>query len=236
MSDWTLGNDAETVRRQYADDTRLRTRASFWAPSAPGESPQDVSIEALRSARAHTILEIGCGRGEFAERMRGELDAEVLATDQSVAMVQATAARGVPAQVADAGQLPFADDSFDAVAALWMLYHVPDLDRTFAEVRRVLRPGGVFVAVTNGSEHTADLRAAVGLGRPTTQFMVEDGAVELAPYFERIDVIPTTGRAVADHATARDYLATFAPELADKLPPYDGTRTYTGSSGVFVAR
>ena len=48
------------------------------------------------------------------------------------------------------------------VAALWMLYHVPDVDRAIAEVRRVLRPGGLFVAVTNGDGHLADLRVECG--------------------------------------------------------------------------
>ena len=58
--------------------------------------------------------------------------------------------------------LPYADESFDVVAALWMLYHVPDVDRALAEVRRVLRPGGLFVAVTNGDGHVADLRREAG--------------------------------------------------------------------------
>ena len=49
-----------------------------------------------------------------------------------------------------------------------MLYHVPDIALAAAEARRVLRPGGVFVAVTNGRAHLAELRtlveAAVGTG------------------------------------------------------------------------
>ncbi|WP_446666572.1 class I SAM-dependent methyltransferase [Flexivirga sp. B27] len=235
MSDWTIGNDPSTVRRQYADGSRLATRASFWAPSPPGESPQDVAIAALRTGGSRKILEIGCGQGQFAQRMQRELNADVLATDQSPAMVVAAAARDVPAMIADAGHLPFDDDSFDGVVAMWMLYHVPDLAQTFSEVRRVLRPGGVFVAVTNGRRHLADLRAAVGLDEATTQFMVEDGEEKLSAYFDHVEVHRTSGRAVADHATARDYLASYAPSLADALPPYDGTRTYTGSSAVFVA-
>ncbi len=71
-------------------------------------------------------------------------------------MVEATAQRGVRAEVADANHLPYADGTFDAVVAMWMLYHVPNLDRTLAEARRVLRPGGVLIAVTNGRQHTAD--------------------------------------------------------------------------------
>jgi ubiquinone/menaquinone biosynthesis C-methylase UbiE len=168
--------------------------------------------------------------------MQDELGASVLATDQSRAMVDSTKERGVRAEVADADHLPYADGSFDAVAAMWMLYHVPDLDRTLAEVRRVLKRGGILVAATNGMQHTADLRAEVGLGPAITQFTAKDGASLLSRHFDEVESTLTTGRAVADHATAKAYLATFAPDLAGRLAPYDGTRTYTGSGAVFVAR
>lgn len=231
-----VGNDPAEVREQYADPSRLATRASFWATPAPDKSPQDRVIAALRAAGARRVLEIGCGRGAFAARMAAELGVEVIATDQSDAMVAAAAAQGVIAERADACELPYPDAGFDAVVALWMLYHVPDLDRALAEVRRVLRPGGVFVAVTNGREHTADLRAAAGLGPAITTFMAEDGATTLERHFDHVDTEFTAGRAVADHATARAYLASFAPDAAARLAPYDGLRTWHGSGAVFVAR
>jgi len=49
----------------------------------------------------------------------------------------------------DAAQLPFADESFTCAIAILMLHHLRSLelqDCAFAEVRRVLRPGGIFVA------------------------------------------------------------------------------------------
>jgi len=236
VSEWTIGTDREELDRQYGTEQRLQARSSFWAPSPPGQSPQDIAIEALGASGAREVLEIGCGRGQFAERIQTELRLHVLATDRSAAMVTATAGRGVRSEVADADDLPYADDSFDAVVAMWMLYHVPDLDRTLRQVRRVLKRGGVLVAATNGERHTADLRAEVGLGPAVTQFMAEDGADRLRRHFDQVETTLTTGRAVADHATARAYLSTFAPELVGRLTPYEGTRTYTGSGAVFVAR
>lgn len=231
-----VGNDTAQVRTQYADTSRLSTRSSFWAPQPPGESAHDLVLTALAGAQVRRVLEIGCGQGAFAERMVRELDVELVATDQSAAMVEATAARGVTAERADASDLPYEDDSFDAVVAMWMLYHVPDLDQVFAEVRRVLRPGGLFLAVTNGREHTADLRAAVGMGPAITQFMAEDGADHLRRHFDQVDAQITASQGIADHATAQAYVASFAPEAAARLAPYEGMRTWTGSGAVFVAR
>ncbi|HEY9294402.1 MAG TPA: class I SAM-dependent methyltransferase, partial [Microlunatus sp.] len=142
-----IGNERETVRRQYRRETGLTTRMSIWHPPVDGVTPQDIALAALRTVSPQSLLEIGCGTGRLAERISQELPGtEVLATDQSERMVELTAERGVAAQVADADALPFADHRFDAVVAAWMLYHVPDLDRTLAEVRRVLRPGGTLVA------------------------------------------------------------------------------------------
>ena len=46
--------------------------------------------------------------------------------------------------VSEAEQLPFADESFDLVFGHAVLHHIPDLERAFAEFRRVLRPGGTL--------------------------------------------------------------------------------------------
>jgi ubiquinone/menaquinone biosynthesis C-methylase UbiE len=49
----------------------------------------------------------------------------------------------------DAARLAFVDGCFGAVAALWMLYYVPQPFIVLAEAARVLRAGGVFVACTS---------------------------------------------------------------------------------------
>ena len=145
-----IGNDPQTVSDQYRREDGLTTRASVWRPPDDGVTPQDVAVQELRSAAPDSLLEIGCGTGLLAERVARELsDAQVLATDRSERMVALTAERGIASRVVDADELPFAEAGFDAVLAAWMLYHVPDLDRTLSEVRRVLRPGGRWVFSVN---------------------------------------------------------------------------------------
>jgi SAM-dependent methyltransferase len=57
----------------------------------------------------------------------------------------------------DAQELPFPQNSFDVVIANHMLYHVPDIDQTVKDIRRVLKPDGVFLAATNGRDHMREV-------------------------------------------------------------------------------
>jgi ubiquinone/menaquinone biosynthesis C-methylase UbiE len=59
--------------------------------------------------------------------------------------------------VADVQALPLESASEDVVLATHMLYHVLDIAEAVREIRRVLRPGGVFLAVTNAEDHTREL-------------------------------------------------------------------------------
>ena len=230
-------NDPAQVRAQYARETPLETRRSVWQPAADGRDPTQIALAVARASGPRDILEIGCGTGGFAERLAVEHpDATLVATDQSERFVELTSARGVEAQVADATDLPFADASYDLVVALWMLYHVPDLDRALAEVRRVLRPGGRFLAVTNGDEHLADLRRDAGGGPEVTQFSTQNGEVALRRHFDEVRGETRRTRAFfADHATALAYLNSWPDDDAWELPEFEGPREYTGEVTVFVA-
>jgi hypothetical protein len=112
-------------------------------------------------------------------------------------------------------------------------YHVPDLD---AAVARVLRTGGMFVTVTNGDSHLADLLVAAG-GEPLhTQFSTENGEESLRRHFGQIyrDDFSSIAHFTA-HSAAVRMLATFSDQLAANLPFFDGKREYSGASTLFVA-
>lgn len=229
-------SDPALVREQYSSESGLTTRASIWQPTADGLTPQDVVLSKLREHHPKQLLEVGCGTGALAARIATELPTRVTCIDQSERMVALTAGRGIRALVADAGHLPFDDDTYDAVLAAWMLYHVADLDQTLSEIRRVLRPGGLFIAVTNGDDHIADLLAAAGQQQIRSQFSRENGQAALRRHFDHVDADHLHTRAVADHGQASRYLASSIRHAAANLPPYDGIREFTGAVTVFTAR
>ncbi|MGI9665902.1 MAG: class I SAM-dependent methyltransferase [Acidimicrobiia bacterium] len=100
-----------------------------------------------------TMLELGCGTGQMA-RYVADRGLTVTAIDLSPGNVEATRQRGIDAEVADFGNLPFESGSFDGAYALMSLIHVPAerLSDVFTEIRRVLTKGASLLMVVWGGE------------------------------------------------------------------------------------
>jgi len=230
-------NDPELVRKEYADERGLAVRMAVQA-SATGPDPYDVVFEAVAECGPELVLEVGCGRGELAERMSRELEAHVVALDQSERMVELTAARGVEALVGDVQHLPFHDGFFDCAVAAWMLYHVTDLDRALRELRRVLRSDGRLVAATSSERNLGELWQLVGeRGAPSGGFSVESAGGVLLRHFatvERRDVRGTV--TFPDRETAHRHISACPTrgELADRLPDFERPLVATRHVAVFV--
>jgi len=105
-------------------------------------------VAAQRPAR---VLEVAAGTGVVTRHLARVLPAQasIVATDLNQPMLDQAAATGtsrsVQWQQADAMQLPFADAAFDVVVCQFGVMFFPDKARAYAEARRVLRPGGLFV-------------------------------------------------------------------------------------------
>jgi len=97
-------------------------------------------------------LEIGCGQGFGMEIILGQFGAaEVSGIDLDPQMVAGAQKRilrhagRAEASVGDVAAIPAPDQSFDAVFDFGVIHHVPAWEEAIREVRRVLKPGGVFV-------------------------------------------------------------------------------------------
>ncbi len=229
-------HDPTVVREEYADETRLAARKAAYA-GAEGPDARDVLFEAIAEGRPGRILEVGPGEGELAERLQRELGADVLAVDQSARMVELTLSRGVDARLGSVEQLDFGDESFDCVVAAWMLYHVQDVDQAFAEIVRVLRPGGRLVAVTNGFDHLKELYELVGRPRLRSSFLAEDAERILPRFFARVERRDAHGWVVfPDADTAQSYVASLVLLEGARVPPVEGTIRVRRCPSIFVAQ
>ncbi|GLV61105.1 hypothetical protein KDH_79220 [Dictyobacter sp. S3.2.2.5] len=151
------------------------------------------------------VLELGTGSGQLwvhnLDRIPGGW--QVTLSDFSEGMLQDARKNLVESperfqfQVIDIQAIPFPDDYFDYVIANHMLYHVPDRQRAFSEIRRVLRPQGRFYAATNGEAHLREIehfstRAGIAAGgimgaQPRSIFNLQNGSEQMAPRFSQVE-------------------------------------------------
>jgi len=136
--------DPEAYARDGAFVHELASGVVEWLGARPGEH----------------ILDLGCGDGQLTARLAAA-GAEVRGVDASASMVAAARERGIIAEEASAERLPYADASFDAVFSNAALHWVREQDEMMAEVHRVIKPGGRFVAEMGGHGNIAAIR--VGL-------------------------------------------------------------------------
>jgi ubiquinone/menaquinone biosynthesis C-methylase UbiE len=214
------GSTAEVhaLKEGYRTAEHLTARSQIYRYNEDPYPWQRRVFDHLALPAACRLLEVGCGPGrlwlENADRLPPGWS--LILTDLSPGMLVearralAAVAPRVTYAVADGQILPFPPAAFDAVIANHMVYHVPDKAALFAEIRRVLRPGGRFFAATNGAggdELAALLRrvdpamqaaalAEAEAAMPTTHpktFTLENGAAQLAPWFARVTVHRFTG-------------------------------------------
>ena len=105
----------------------------------------------LAAKRPTSVLEIAAGTGVVTRAMAAVLPetVSIIATDLNQPMLDCAASRSNTGSVqwrqADAMNLPFEDESFDAVVCQFGVMFFPDRPKAYAEARRVLKPGGIFL-------------------------------------------------------------------------------------------
>ncbi len=190
---------------QYRDDSNLNARANLHARfSTNAYGWLAWQFDQFDFPPEAQVLELGCGPASLWVENVDRLPTGITFTlsDLSAGMVARArdrlmqSARQFRFLVVDAQSIPFPDGYFDIVSANHMLYHVPDRGRALAEIARVLRPGGVLHAATNGDAHLVELHELVDDFDPSLRFgstfrldfSLENGAAQLERYFSKVEL------------------------------------------------
>lgn len=153
--------------RRLAQSDELAAVLSFSLPEylnrAYSQWETQLVAEALSGLQHKSVLDLGSGVGRMTVPL-AQQGARVVALDNSAAMLEACrqnvtsagVAGGVSFEKGSAAELPFPDNSFDAVACLGLLEHLPPTVReaTVAEIQRVVRRPGRVVLVVNNPNST----------------------------------------------------------------------------------
>jgi SAM-dependent methyltransferase len=144
-----------------------------------GASPVVIEelVRGLSRAKIGSLLEMGCGTGDYLAALAGRLGARGFGMDRSLGMLTEGRRKNPGPWVvrADAQRgYPFRDASFDACMSVNVMHYLTDLGGFFAEAYRVTKPGAVAVTVTDSEE---DLRR-----RTQCRYFPETLDVELKRY------------------------------------------------------
>jgi len=215
------------------------------------------------------ILELGCGTGKLWQNNLGRIPQEwsITLSDFSAGMTRRARLnltgqqRAFFVTRADAQNIPFEDERFDAVVANHMLYHVPDLEQALSEIQRVLKPRGRLYAATNGQNHMKELDDLVRGYLPhaparevISTFTLENGKRSLERFFSAVelrkqesDLLVTEVSPLVAYSLSRigifadgsqigqDKEATFRQHIEAQMRAQDGAIRITKDTGLFIA-
>jgi len=260
-------NSKETVRQQYSDDKNLSARIKLHSKHSTNKKGfVPWLFEQYRFLSNDKILELGCGNGGQWEGRIEHLPpgCTLILSDYSEGMVDIVREKfsqkhphNVSFMQIDIQSIPFQDESFNAVIANHMLYHVPDLNKALQEARRVLAADGCFYATTGGGGIREFSHNAVKMFDPETKafsqtlaFNLQNGEEILTRYFpsvERSDYIDslsvTETQDLVDWIKSSSTVSGYPEEMFNDLyEHFEGIRIREGAinipkeAGLFICK
>ncbi|MFZ5857530.1 MAG: class I SAM-dependent methyltransferase [Chloroflexota bacterium] len=209
------------------------------------------------------ILELGCGPGYLWKECGQPIPASwnITLSDLSPGMVDAAwrnlvvIGRNFKFEQIDAQSIPYPNETFDAVIANHMLYHVPDRRKALSEMRRVLKADGRLFTGTLGRNHMREMWEQLERVAPITRetitsaFTLENGTAQLQEFFPRVDVFQyednlrvTDVSAILAYVRSMTSTAEFSEEQFQAIErqfteamKMNGEILITKDSGLFVA-
>lgn len=139
----------QAFARQYGDYDFLRARVSSDLETRVADTPRIFE----------TMLELGGAEGRLSQTLLGQNRTKsAIVGDTADLFLKAAAASGLEAVFADEEALPFETERFDLVVSPLTLHWVNDLPGALVQIRRVLKPDGLFLGALFGAGTLAELR------------------------------------------------------------------------------
>src|SRR2546423_891787 len=143
-------------------DDQLRTEFNEWARAGKGDSMErghrpvgEQAIARMNVGSNARVLDVGCGSGWATRLLAGSAtNGRVTGIDISDEMVRVAreasqSNTNVDFQVASAEQLPFDSEEFSHAFSMESLYYYQNIPKALSEIHRVMKNGGLFVAVVD---------------------------------------------------------------------------------------
>jgi ubiquinone/menaquinone biosynthesis C-methylase UbiE len=258
-------DSARILREQYKDGSNLSARIRLHQRFSTNRYGQMRWIlDRIQIREDASVLELGCGTGIL---WRGSAKVpsgwRVILSDMSDGMLRETRAALARLGLAftctqtDAQAIPFCDESFDAVIANHMLYHVPDIPRALREVRRVLKPSGFFYAATMGRANMKEMDelgarffSIPRMTESTERFGLESGEACMRAAFSEVklerypdSLVITEAAPLMDYINSMRVRSRVTDEQINALRQHveneiatHGEIRMTKDSGLFIAR
>src|SRR5258706_8894120 len=198
-------NQEYLLKSQYKDSSNLQARIQIHKRFSTNKySFHRWVFDHFNIPRPARILEAGCGPGHLWTQNIDRIpeDWDITLSDFSAGMLQEAQSNlsnsqgHFTFQLFDIQSIPFENEHFDTVIANHMLYHVPDRAKALSEIRRVLKPGGRFYAVTNGESHMQEIYDLLKKFTPempgprdysfSLQFGLENGGDQISQWFNKV--------------------------------------------------
>lgn len=199
-------NQSDTINQHYLLHEQYRDASNF---NERLQMIQNLSIQQIdwykwifsqiKKTPTSRVLELGCGPGYLWKNNLAQIPPgwDITLSDFSPGMLKEAhnnlshCGRHFTFQLIDAQEIPLEDARFDILIANLMLYHVPDRTRALAEIKRVLKPQGIFYAATVTETALASLdkfllAAGLPIWEDVFSFSLENGANQLASWFTHI--------------------------------------------------
>jgi ubiquinone/menaquinone biosynthesis C-methylase UbiE len=149
------------------------------------------------------ILELGCGNGELWLKNIDKIsNMNIILSDISNGMLEdaknnLNVVNNIKYEIIDCHHIPYDDNSFDIIIANHLLFYLHDINKALSEIKRVLKPNGVFYCSTYGSLHMKEITDIIKEYNPKInlsnvalykEFGLENGNNILLSYFNNIEL------------------------------------------------